>query len=66
MISAVLTVLILVFSEIIPKTLGTVYCRQLAGFTGISVHLLVKLFYPLVRLLELVTLLFKPQRKGRP
>ncbi len=63
-ISAVLTVLILVFSEIIPKTLGTVYCRQLAGFTGVSVHALVKVFYPLVRLLELVTLLFKPERKG--
>lgn len=62
-ISAVLTLLILVFSEIIPKTLGTAYARQLAGFTGWSVHLLVKLFYPLVRVLEFVTSLFKPERK---
>jgi len=62
--TAVLTLLILVFSEIIPKTLGTVYCRRLAGFTGMCLHVLVKLLFPLVRLLELMTRMLRPVRKG--
>ena len=33
-ISAVLTLLILIFSEIIPKTLGATYWRQLAPITA--------------------------------
>jgi CBS domain containing-hemolysin-like protein len=63
-ISAVLTLLILVFSEIIPKTIGTTYCRSLAGMTGVSVHALVRLFYPFIRLMELLTRLLKPKKKG--
>nr|HMQ44547.1 DUF21 domain-containing protein [Mariniflexile sp.] len=30
-VSAILTILILVFTEIIPKTLGANYCRELIG-----------------------------------
>jgi CBS domain containing-hemolysin-like protein len=33
-ISAIMTILILVFSEIIPKTIGAKYASQLAGFTA--------------------------------
>ena len=40
-VSAVMTMLILVASEIIPKTLGATYWRQLANFTAKSLHLLV-------------------------
>jgi CBS domain containing-hemolysin-like protein len=44
--SGVLTLLILVFSEIIPKTLGAVYARGLAGFVGHALHLLTRLMAP--------------------
>jgi CBS domain containing-hemolysin-like protein len=33
-VSAIMTILILVFSEIIPKTIGAKYWKQLAGFTA--------------------------------
>jgi len=53
--SAVLTLLILVFSEIIPKTLGAHYWRQLAPLTAYSLKILVLIFYPFVILSELLT-----------
>jgi len=53
--SAVLTLLILVFSEIIPKTLGAVYWRQLAPATAWMLQGLVWLLYPFVKLSELLT-----------
>src|SRR5690606_18521879 len=40
LVSAVMTVLILVVSEIIPKTIGATYWRQLGNFTAISLKLL--------------------------
>lgn len=46
--SAVLTVLILVFSEIIPKTLGVVYAGQLAPFSAYTITGMIYLSYPLV------------------
>ncbi len=46
--SAVLTLLILVFSEIIPKTVGVVYVARLAPFTAYAVTGMVYLTYPLV------------------
>ncbi|NOX38704.1 MAG: HlyC/CorC family transporter [Calditrichaeota bacterium] len=46
--SAVLTFLILVFSEIIPKTLGALYWQKLATFTAPVLLVMVWLFYPLV------------------
>ena len=46
--SAVLTLLILVFSEIIPKTIGVVYAGPLAPFTAYTVTGMIWLTYPLV------------------
>jgi CBS domain containing-hemolysin-like protein len=46
--SAILTVLILVFSEIIPKTLGVVYAGRLASFTAYTIRGMIYLTYPLV------------------
>lgn len=46
--SAVLTLLILVFSEIIPKTLGATYWRQLAPVTAYFLQYLMKAMYPFV------------------
>lgn len=53
--SAVLTLLILVFSEIIPKTLGAVYWRALAPATAHALRVLVVLLYPFVRLSSALT-----------
>lgn len=60
-ISAVLTLMILVFSEIIPKTLGTVHCRRLAPLTGVCVAALVRLLSPFIAAMELLTRLLKPR-----
>ena len=53
--SAVLTLLILVFSEIIPKTLGAHYWRQLAPVTAYSLRALIWVLYPFVVLAEKLT-----------
>jgi len=59
-ISAVLTLLILVFSEIIPKTLGAVYSKQLTTFTAYSLRILLFVLAPAVYLFEFVTRAMRP------
>ena len=54
-ISAVLTLLILVFSEIIPKTLGATYWRQLAPVTAFFLKYLIIVLYPLVKMAQKLT-----------
>jgi len=46
--SAVLTILILILSEIIPKTLGAVYAKQLTGPTAFIIRGMIVITYPLV------------------
>ena len=53
--SAVLTLLILVGSEIIPKTLGTAHWRRLAPSVGLGVHFLGIALYPIIRGLRVIT-----------
>ncbi len=53
--SAILTLLILVFSEIIPKTLGAHYWRQLAPATAYCLRFLIVALYPFVKLTEFLT-----------
>lgn len=53
--SAVLTLLILVFSEIIPKTLGATYWQQLAPTMGMLISGLTTLLFPFVWLSEKLT-----------
>ena len=55
LISAMTTILILFFGEIIPKVIGTTYWRQLMGFTARTIRLLIFILYPLVWLVELVS-----------
>ncbi len=57
-ISAILTLLILVFSEIIPKTIGARYWRRLAMVSGIIINTMVIIFYPLVKMTDYITKLF--------
>ena len=54
-ISATLTLLILVFSEIIPKTLGALYWRQLAKPAAMVIPVMIILLAPLVWLARMVT-----------
>ena len=53
--SAILTLLILIFSEIIPKTLGAHYWKQLAPVTAYSLKYLVIILYPFVKMSEKLT-----------
>ena len=52
---AVLTLLILFLSEIIPKTIGAVYWRSLAPLTGRFVQWLIWILCPLIFVSELLT-----------
>lgn len=61
--SAVMTLAILFFSEIIPKTLGTVHWTSLVGVTARYIRTLVFLLYPLVVASEVLTRMIT---KGRP
>lgn len=61
--SGVLTLLILVITEIIPKTLGAVYAVQMSGMVGYLLHYLVKLMYlPLLLSRQLTKLIAKKER----
>jgi CBS domain containing-hemolysin-like protein len=53
--SAILTFMILVFSEIIPKTLGANYWRQLAPVTAYTLRFLIWILYPFVVMSAMLT-----------
>lgn len=55
LITAIFTLLILTVSEILPKTLGAVYWKQLFGFTSYTLKLLVLVLYPAVWAFRYVT-----------
>jgi len=57
-ISAILTLLILIFSEIIPKTIGARYWRRLALASGIIINIMVIITFPLVIMTGYITKLF--------
>jgi len=46
--SALMTVLVLVFAEIIPKTIGTVYWKSLMGVSARCIKVLIFCLYPVV------------------
>lgn len=54
-VSGVLTLLILIFSEIIPKTIGALYWRKLGPAIATTVNWLILLMYPLVWISEKLT-----------
>lgn len=54
-ISALLTLLILVFSEIIPKTIGARFWRELAMPSGKIINVMVIITYPLVLMSAYIT-----------
>ena len=56
--SAVLTVLILIITEIIPKTIGSVYAEQLAGFVSRTIRLMLPIMKPVLFCTRALTSLF--------
>jgi len=62
-VSFVVTILILVFSEIIPKTLGAVHAKALAGFTAWTVHVLIVIFQPVVTACNAISRIFAGKQR---
>jgi CBS domain containing-hemolysin-like protein len=63
-VSAILTLMILVFSEVIPKTLGAMYWKKLAPAAAYIITGLIFLAYPMVHLLEALSRVIS--RHGSP
>lgn len=64
--SAILTLLILVLSEIIPKTLGATYWRGLVPFVVQVLPWLITLLWPLVKMSEVLTRILARGKKEEP
>lgn len=60
LVSAITTVLILFFSEIIPKNIGTSYWKNLMGFAAGSIRILIVILFPIVLCVEFFQKLFSP------
>ncbi len=54
LMSAIVTLLILIVSEIIPKTLGTNRYKRLMGFTTAGISFLLVIMWPFVELIQLI------------
>ena len=64
-VSAILTILILVLSEIIPKTIGARYCRELAMISGHAIRITIFITYPFVIIFPYITRLFSKKQNER-
>ena len=62
--SGIMTLLILVFSEIIPKTVGALYWRTLGPLVATTVRWLIIVLYPLVWLSEQLTKILSGGKAG--
>ena len=60
-VSAIVTLLILVFSEIIPKTIGTSYWKHLMSPAARIISALIIIMYPFVMLIKLTTKWITPK-----
>jgi len=63
-VSAVLTLLILFLSEIIPKTIGAIYWKQLAPYAAYGIRGLIFITYPLVIMSIFITKKISGKHKG--
>jgi len=62
--SALFTMVILLFSEILPKTLGVSYCRELAVWITYPLHWMVKLLTPFIVIIQAITRLLPAKDDG--
>jgi CBS domain containing-hemolysin-like protein len=65
-VSFVLTLLVLIFSEIIPKTIGAVHARRLAPFAAVTIEWLIRIFKPIVAVCNWISKLFTRKGNGEP
>jgi CBS domain containing-hemolysin-like protein len=63
--SAILTLLILIITEIIPKTLGARYWRRLASISSLLIKSTIFITYPLVIFTSFITRLFSRRDKEK-
>lgn len=63
LISAVLTLLILIFSEILPKSIGAHYWKGLAMSSGRIIQVMIYVTYPFVIISEILTRIIAKQSK---
>lgn len=61
LISAIMTLLILVLSEIIPKVIATTHWRNFTGFTAYTIKFLIVVLYPIVLMLDYISKIFTPK-----
>ena len=54
-VPVIMTLAILILSEIIPKTIGANYWQRLSGFTVASLRLIMAILWPLVQMSQLIT-----------
>jgi CBS domain containing-hemolysin-like protein len=64
LVSIVLTILILIFSEIIPKTIGATYWEKLAPYTPVILKGIIYGLYPFVKISEYITNVLAKNREG--
>ncbi len=65
LITAILTFLILVLSEIIPKTIGAIYWRSLALPSAVIIIGMIYISYPLVVMSDFITKLISKNKKAQ-
>ncbi len=58
LVSAILTILILVLTEIFPKTIGARYWRELSGVSAVIIRAMIFITYPLVIASSFITKIF--------
>lgn len=62
LISAILTILILIFTEIIPKTIGAKYWRYLTKTSNYTIRIMIIIAYPLVFMSAFITKLISKNK----
>ncbi|MGC9343204.1 MAG: CNNM domain-containing protein, partial [Bacteroidales bacterium] len=62
-VSAVLTLLILIVTEIIPKTIGAIFWRELALLSARIIKVMIIVTYPLVLMAEVITRFISKNKK---
>ncbi|XOV75940.1 MAG: DUF21 domain-containing protein [Phycisphaerales bacterium] len=65
-VGVVVTLAILIFSEIIPKTLGAVHAKRLASFTAWTVHWMILILYPIVVACDRISKLLAGRKMHAP
>ena len=62
LVPALMTLAILILSEIIPKTLGATFWKNLTGFTVRALQIIITILYPLVWLSQVITKFMKKDK----